>query len=521
MDFPDTQNRFSKAIVARALLIATGSNADVSPGRTLRFAQIVFATTALAACFLVYVAVFCARAEVGSARKVFAHYMVAFPTYGMDTASYLREMKEAQALGIDGFVLNVAAWSTAPTEYQLRVRNIFAAALQLEADFTLFFSADMCCGLLGSDIVDMMTTYGSHPSYLREQTRPVLTTFMGEALGQHFWQQILKAIKEKRLEVFFVPAFFVRSGCDFNSAGCDNFNNPSDHQILSSYNGWWKVVVDGLHYFAVAGTEHALSATGEAYARVMAQNNKIFVAGISPYFWEGRLSDSQPRLLRRYYETHGGEGIQTQWHSIMSTQRPRWVIIETWNDYTESYMSPADPDQMPYKSHFYNAGPLSRSHIGYAEFFKYYIRWFKSGRQPSITSNALYFFYRTHPKNAFASNDVQNVVQYGNVEDNLYITTMLTSSGMLRVTTGGIVRAFPAASGITNIRVPFSPGAQSFDVIVGDQVLLHADGDPIDGKIIKYNFTTTSGFVSSSPRHRTLPRQSPSRALRTSQRQRR
>ena len=43
-----------------------------------------------------------------SDKKVFAHYMVCMPTYGGDStvADYQREIRAAQAAGIDGFALN-------------------------------------------------------------------------------------------------------------------------------------------------------------------------------------------------------------------------------------------------------------------------------------------------------------------------------------------------------------------------------------------------------------------------------
>ena len=42
---------------------------------------------------------------------VFAHYMVCYATYGESLAAYEREINEAQAAGIDGFALDVGAWS--------------------------------------------------------------------------------------------------------------------------------------------------------------------------------------------------------------------------------------------------------------------------------------------------------------------------------------------------------------------------------------------------------------------------
>lgn len=85
---------------------------------------------------------------------VFSHYMVCYATYGESLVGYKREIREAQAAGIDGFALNVDAWSKEP-HYLRRTRLIYQAALELKTDFKLFFSVDLSDV---PDILDMVRT---------------------------------------------------------------------------------------------------------------------------------------------------------------------------------------------------------------------------------------------------------------------------------------------------------------------------------------------------------------------------
>jgi glucan endo-1,3-alpha-glucosidase len=266
-------------------------------------------------------------------------------------------------------------------------------------------------------------------------------------------------------------------------------------RIAASYNNWWKDVIDGLSYFAVGGLPADLIATGEAYADLMRAHGKIYLAGCSPYFWIGRFDPGYPKLLRRYFEYNGGEGIAAQWESIINIQKPDWVMLVTFNDFTESYMSPAHPSEMTEKAAWYNVGPLLKSHAGYAALMKYYIEWFKLGVRPAVSRDALYYFYRTHPKDLIAYGDIQNVVQYGEVLDRLYVTTNLTNRATLKITSGRVVSHYELSPGMQHTRIPFDTGVQIFDLIRNGSVIIHREGDPIDDVVSVYNFTPTTGFA--------------------------
>ena len=114
------------------------------------------------------------QVEAAGPHYVFAHYMVCFATYGATIDAYKHEIQEAQAAGIDGFALNVGAWSGPDTYYKSRVELIYDAAEQLGTNFKLFFSIDFGNT---NDIVDMLSTYGPRTNSFRSDGRVVVSTF--------------------------------------------------------------------------------------------------------------------------------------------------------------------------------------------------------------------------------------------------------------------------------------------------------------------------------------------------------
>jgi len=419
---------------------------------------------------------------------VFAYYLMAFPTYSDTLDGYKQDIRDAQSVGIDGFALNVGAWSAEPY-YQSRVANMFEAARQVNSNFKLFLSPDMAGSLTDADIRSMVSTYAGHGSYWKYKNRPVLTAWMAQGKGEVYWKNLLRAGPLKRYNLLFLPYMYVDPGNgSWTSSAVANWNNPTYSQIKTQYDAWWKNVVDGLMFYAAPGTAEEDAATNEAYAQVMREAGKPFMAGVKPYFWEGRLSAAQPDMLRKYYETHGGEGIARQWDSVRTRSQPQWVILDTWNDFTEAYVSPADPESMTLKRWFYNVGPLLKKHDGISELMRYYIAWFKSGASPTMTSDEAVAFYRVHGKDLNAAYDVQNVYQYGGTLDTIFVTTLLKANATLRVTSGGVVTDIPVTAGIVHSRIPFAAGPQSFAIIRNGVTVAQKDGGEIVSSISYYDF---------------------------------
>ena len=149
-----------------------------------------------------------------STKKVFAHYMLcnaAFWTSGVPGA--MEDILLAQQVGIDGFALNEGAWLAGPS-YRQNTAALFAAAEQLGTGFQLFFSADMT-GVGAADIIDMMGTYATHPNYLHQDGKPVLSTYGGNTYSDgsypnpvDWWpNRVLAPLSAKGIDVYFVPDF--------------------------------------------------------------------------------------------------------------------------------------------------------------------------------------------------------------------------------------------------------------------------------------------------------------------------
>ncbi len=140
--------------------------------------------------------------------------------------------------------------------------------------------------------------------------------------------------------------------------------------------------------------------------------------------------------------------------------------------------------------------PHRHNHAGYLQLSKHYIAWYKTGKEPEITRDGLFWFYRTHPRDATATKDDKPVTQFhGDVEDVIYLTTMLTAPAEVLVRTGGksVTREMPA--GISHTKVVFSTGKQHFELKRDDKTLAEADGAEIEAMPERYNFFPTSGYV--------------------------
>ena len=205
----------------------------------------------------------------------------------------------------------------------------------------------------------------------------------------------------------------------------------------------------------------------------------------------------EPTAGRRYVETDGGEGTILQWTSIITNQ-PDWVNIFTWNDFAEStYTSPVmNPEQLQYGDGFL-AIPHRYCHAGYLELSKHYIAWYKTGQEPPITQEALFYFYRTHPKNAVASdtNDIPVTWFFGNIQDVIYTTVFLKAPAQLEINSGGHLTTNTLSAGIQSLRTPFAPGAQTFIVKRGGKAVLSVQGPPVLSQITNYDFFPASGYT--------------------------
>ena len=433
-------------------------------------------------------------------RLVFAHYMVTNQDYQADTdptqelkiAAYQREIREAQAAGIDGFALNVGGWLREP--YYIRyTAQIFEAAARLHTGFRLMFSADMCCGNTAADVEDMLRRFAANPRYaavyLQREGQPVLTTFAGDKLGVAAWQGIRDDLAHgthpslKRVDnalaaaagppgntpmrIFLVPAFFWGGEL------------PSPAAVSAGVRQW-SSTIDGAFYWGIAGVPNSGGnldqlPSSAAYASALHTAGKLYMAPVCLQFW-GSNAD-------RYYEYSGAAGMRSMWMQAIQTTHPEWVEIITWNDFIEgSYVSPIDdPNRYP-GANFLDASHVPRQTLGYfhshsaaTALLPYFIQWYKTGSPPAITKDALYFFYRTQGKDLAATPSVAHI--YGPFRSVVYITAHLTAPATLKTSFGARSTTTTLPAGSTDVEIPIEPGERpAFQLLRGSRIVASGEG---------------------------------------------
>jgi len=410
-------------------------------------------------------------------RMVFAHYMLTNQDYQGDSdpaqelkiAAYEREIREAQAAGFDGFALNAGGWLR-ETYYIRYAAQMFEAAVRLHSGFRLMFSADMCCGNGIDDVEDMMRRFAGNPRYsqvyFRHQGRFVLTTFAGDKLGVAAWREIrsdlasgthpskhaeptaLSPVRDAPsnvpLPIFLVPAFFW---------GGELPTRAAVQQGLDE----WSSQIDGSFYWGIAGVPGSGGDGGDidqlhssdSYASVLHTAKKLYMAPVCLQFW-GANAD-------RYYEYSGAAGMRAMWMNAILVSHPEWVEVITWNDFIEgTYVSPIDdPNKYP-GANFLDASGIPRdtrgyfhSHAGATALLRFFIEWYKTGKEPAITQDSVYYFYHTQSMKSDAGTP-QVAHKFGPVADTLYITANLTGPADLRVATGGHASVIHLAAGSTD-----------------------------------------------------------------------
>lgn len=434
-------------------------------------------------------------AQAARPRMVVAHWLVPMKYTETQTTAqmYQDDVRAAKELGLDGFALNMF-WGAQARDV---LRNFIAAADAVGAtNFKFFLSADMSLKFKPEEIVQIMREFGDNPHYLRVNGKPLLSTYGGMGLGNDWWESnVLTPLRHSGDEVTFVPYF----------------DRPNPNGDPPNYDIWIKTIerfpsVDGLFNFLMPGSApfystdsnigHHWWSTLEAeenLSRALRDSGKLFMAPFMPYYWAVCHS------ARQYMEHQGGRGMDNYWRSIIEKQKPDIVQIVTWNDYSESTF--VQPTRMPLTK---TKGIPSHPHLGYYELLKYYVSWYKNGKQPTITRDAMFSFHRTHPKDAKPSEDdkfcklppVRDHQKWGALGDVVYVATALTAPAEIQVTTKGHTVTYNAPQGLHTTDIPFAPGFQTIKLVRNGKQVLDDVEVTIDPAPKTYNFNVKSEYAS-------------------------
>jgi hypothetical protein len=270
------------------------------------------------------------------------------------------------------------------------------------------------------------------------------------------------------LPIFLVPAFFW---------GGELPRAPDIRAGLADYAS----VIDGAFYWGIAGVPRLghppdQIPSSEAYASELHRARKLYMAPVCFQFWGANA--------HRDYEYSGYSGMRAMWMDAIEVSHPDWVEIITWNDFIEgTYVSPIDDPARYVGANDLGASvaPVStlhffHSHRGATELLGFFIQWYKTGREPAIRNDSIYWAYRSQL--ASPQQYTGSIKLNGPLADVVYITANLTSPAVLHVSCGGHTTSIPLPSGSTDLEVPVAAGpAPHFELTRGQSRLTQATGD--------------------------------------------
>lgn len=334
------------------------------------------------------------------------------------------DIAAAQAIGIDGFALNIAQ-----NDYEVgKIVDAYAAAEAV--GFKLFYSFDMSYSWSQTDMVSIVATHAKSPSTYLWNGNVLVSTYSGESYGDSFWSSFKSALQGQGIKIILAPAF--TSYRDPSAANSLLSTFPS----IDGFFNWWSWPADT--------PTNLTTDTDKAYQKAISTRTGPYVMSVSP--WQFKNIDGAGDWVE-YSDTLWNY----RWQQAVEQVIPDIVEIVTWNDYGEShYIGDINPivdiGGVQYVDGF--------DHSPWRIVANYYIQYFKNKAPPHITKDQVIFWYRSNPKAAICSSGAlpRNAAYPA---DAVFALALLADTATVTLDIGSSHSEFTAGPGVTMGSVPF------------------------------------------------------------------
>ncbi len=330
------------------------------------------------------------------------------------------EVRLARRMGIDGFLADF--WSDPhPTNGQSYFqKNSFAlldAARDVDPEFKILpavYSGGKS-GIRGEGDQDAdpieyansptIQRILQHPATLRlEDGRVVLSMWLTERHSPGWWKRVIAELERQGHPIALV--------CQFNS-----YNTLQDFSPIAYGMAHW----------------------GPREPR--------------PFDWTAKVRDLTTKVVYpicaqdvrtrgcALWEAGGSQTLTGLWHEAIETGAD-WTFLISWSDYSEQAMQPS-------------------SCLGFAphDLNTYYTQWFKTGEQPPIVRDVLYYFYRkNHTEVDPGKGKTWSFRGSTKPRNEIELLAFLAKPGTLRIQVGDRLYEQEAPQGITRFTVPLPKG---------------------------------------------------------------
>lgn len=371
------------------------------------------------------------------------------------------EVRMAAETGMDGFAYNILStrgrhWTT--------LLDLMKQVKKYGRGFSILIMPDMTAEFKGHPerMVPALLKIADDPSLFRIDGKLVIAPYNAYAQSPAWWKERIAELKQNGVDVLFIPGF----------------------------QGWWKYLKDykdlsiGFFDWGTSTLDEQIRWRRKALAETP-RYGKFFMAPVRP-------QDCRPRAGWSG-ECRGSELFREMWKTAMDYDAGMVQLI-TWSDYSEGS----------------EIAPSTGTRWAFYDLTAYYTSWFKTGKQPKIVRDAIYYFHRLQSVKAKHDPAKQKKpfrVNGPKAYDEIELLGFLKEPGVLRITLNGRKheKAFPA--GIHKFRIPLEEGRPEFALLRnGKEIIKLRDNWTISNKITYSNLLYhADGGTAEAPRTWTGP----------------
>jgi hypothetical protein len=343
------------------------------------------------------------------------------------------EIRMAIAAGITGFTIDIMGANQLDAESAMH--HLYAAAAAVDSRFKIVVMPDLSAlGANATVIEDIIKSIANSPAaYRLPDGRLVVSAFNAGLAPASFWSGVFANLSAAGIEVAFVPTFLGWYGKSAEFA-----------PISYGFSDW--------------GTATPVSATSSQGAPAQAHAlGKIFMSPVDPQQY-------RPKSFI-YWEAGNSAAFRNAWTAAIDGDAD-WIQLVTWGDFSES--SQVEP--------YTDATLAGDIGTGYYNLNAYYAARFLTGVAPTLTDDALFYFYRRESVASAAPTHTKATTAVGPAgTDNIEVVGFLKEPGTLEITIGGETLTKAAPAGVTSFSVPLKPGIPQFGLARdGNEVFSHA-----------------------------------------------
>lgn len=358
------------------------------------------------------------------------------------------DIKTAMAAGIDGFLLNI--YATAQAHWK-RFARIVEAAEKLDTAFHIVLSPD-CGTLFGDDVglsdervADLILRWKDHDCLMRIDGKIVVSPWDIGRRNYESWVNIIEICENRGYPIILIPG-------------------PHNVDLSSAYRS--AIYEDTYAYIDFATGGQTWESSKDAFEAYETWRNDF---GYDTILCLLNPSEQRPKSTT-YWENANTRMIRSLWHQAIEYGKPwDWAAYMTWNDHGEDGIR-----------------PTTAYGYTYCDFGAYYSSWFKTGRQPEITKDVLFYSYRLHHTEANPTWGEKYTPKGAPARNGIELLAFLTEPGTLKIEAGGEVKTKEVEAGEQTLYMPIKSGVPKFSLVRDGETIIELNGKWIISNNIYY-----------------------------------